>query len=302
MKKRFISFLLVFVAAGGLFTPAYGQQATAQEAAASTQKATIAAAPPASAAPAVQTSPAKAGASEQKERAPSPIIGQQADRLLRQMGDYLKAAGQFSFHAEITYDDLLPSGQKIQLGASYDTLIRRPDRVYAQFQGETGGKRFWYDGKTITLYDSRHHVYGTEEAPPAIDPMFDHLTKAFGFTPLFSDLVYSDPYAVLTQNVQYGFHAGSTRVEGEPCHHLAFQEKMIDWQIWIEEGTQRLPRKLVITYKTLPGAPQFVAVFSQWDLVAPAPDGLFAADLPDDAARIAFLNMANKQKKEGAAQ
>jgi len=289
MKKRFVLFLVVLVAAGGILALAHGKQAAAQQAVTPAQ-------------PAASAAPSKESAGEQKEATPRPVIGPQADRLLRQMSDYLKAARQFSFHAEIAYDDLLPSGQKIQLGASYDALIRRPDRLYAQFQGETGDKRFWYDGKTITLYDSKHHAYGTEEAPPAIDAMLDHLTKVIGFTPPFSDLVYSDPYAVLTRNVHYGFYAGSTQVESERCHHLAFQDKTIDWQIWIEEGTQRVPRKLVITYKTLPGAPQFVAVFSRWDFAAPAPDGVFAADLPADATRIAFLNMTNKQKKEGAAQ
>jgi hypothetical protein len=292
MKKRFVLFLVVVVAAGGIFALAHGKQAAAQ-------KAVTPAQPPA---PAVPAAPAKESAGEQKAAAPGPVIGQQADRLLRQMSDYLKAAKQFSFHADIVYDDLLPSGQKIQLAASDDVLIRRPDRIYAEFEGERGSKRFWYDGKTVTLYDSRHHVYGTEEAPPAIDAMLDHLTKAIGFAPPFSDLAYSDPYTVLTQNVQYGFYAGMTQVGGERCHHLAFQEKKIDWQIWIEDGTQLVPRKLVITYKTLPGAPQFMAVFSHWDLVTPAPEGMFATDLPSGAARIAFLTMANKQAKGGEAQ
>ena len=213
------------------------------------------------------------------------------------MSDYLKAAKQFSFHAEISYDDLLPSGQKLQLAATDDVLVRRPDRIYSEFEGETGGKRFWYDGKTITLYDSKHHVYGTEEAPATIDAVLDHLMKVFGFSPPFSDLLHSDPYAILTKNVQYGFYAGLTQVEGQRSHHLAFQEKKIDWQVWIEDGVQCVPLKLVITYKTLPGAPQFIAVFSHWDLAAPAPDSMFAANLPSGADRITFHTTATAEKK-----
>jgi hypothetical protein len=292
MKKHLLLCLVVVVAAGGIFALAHGKQAAAQKAVTPAQPSALA----------VPVAPAKESAREQKAEAPGPVIGQQADRLLRQMSDYLKVANQFSFHADIVYDDLLPSGQKIQLAASDDVLIRRPDRIYAEFQGETGDKRFWYDGKTITLYDSRHHVYGTEEAPPSIDAMLDHLAKVIGFAPPISDLAYSDPYAVLTQNVKYGFYAGMNQIGGERCHHLAFQEKLIDWQIWIEDGTQLVPRKLVITYKTLPGAPQFMAVFSRWDLVTPAPDGMFTAYLPSGAARITFLTMANKQTKGGEAQ
>jgi len=292
MKKCFVLFLVIFVGIGSSYALAHGKQAAAQ-------KAAKAATP---AAPAAVDPPAKESDGEQKEASPGRVIGEQADRLLRQMCDTLKAAGQFSFHADILYDDLLASGQKVQLAAADKVLIRRPDRIYAEFQGETGDKRFWYDGKTMTLYDPKHHVYGTEEVPATIDAMLDHLIKAIGFAPPLSDLAYGDPYAVLTQNVQYGFYAGLTQVGGEPCHHLAFQEKKIDWQIWIEDGTRWVPRKLVITYKTLPGAPQFMATFSHWDFATPAPDGVFSANLPPDAARIAFLTMAQKQSKEGGAQ
>ena len=287
MKKSIVLFLLLFSVAAAAYSSAHGKQATVP-------KTVTPAQPAAGAAPAA---PAKESAKEQKDVTQGAVIGPQADRLLRQMSDYLKAAKQFSFHAEIAYDDLLPSGQKLQLGASHDVLVRRPDRTYVEFQGERGGKRFWYDGKTITLYDSAHDVYATEESPPTIDGMLDHIMKVFGFSPPLSDLLYSDPYAVLTQNVQYGFYAGVTQVDGERCHHLAFQEKKIDWQIWIEDGTQWVPRKLVITYKTLPGAPQFMAVLSHWDLVSPAPDGMFTANLPPGTDRITFQASAAAEKK-----
>jgi hypothetical protein len=126
--------------------------------------------------------------------------------------------------------------------------------------------------------------------------------KVMGFSPPFSDLLHSDPYAILTKNVQYGFYAGLTQVEGQRSHHLAFQEKKIDWQIWIEDGVQCVPLKLVITYKTLPGAPQFIAVFSQWDLMAPAPDGMFAANLPSGADRITFHTKTTAEKKTKGGQ
>jgi len=41
-----------------------------------------------------------------------PIINPQADKLLREMGEYLKNAQQYSFQAEITFDDLPPSDKR----------------------------------------------------------------------------------------------------------------------------------------------------------------------------------------------
>ena len=57
-------------------------------------------------------------------------------------------------------------------------------------------------------------------------------------------------------------------MNGRSCRTLAFVEKDIDWQIWIENGPQLTPCKLVITYKTQPAQPQFTAVFTRLGLRA----------------------------------
>jgi hypothetical protein len=240
----------------------------------------------------------KGSAPAAPQKIQTPAVAAQADRMLRDASDYLKAAQQLSFHAEITHEDLLPTGQKIQLAASYDVAVRRPDRVYTEYWGDAGGRRFWYDGKTITLYDPTLGVYASEPAKPTIDTTFEHIIKVLGFTPPLSDLMTSDPYATLRKNVLFGFDVGSTQVEGVRCHHLAFVERDIDWQVWIEDGTQWVPRKVVITYKSVPGAPQFSAVLSDWDFATRPPDALFTPQLPPGADRISFLAAAEAGKKQ----
>ena len=220
-----------------------------------------------------------------------PVIDPRTDKLLQAMGDYLKTAKQYSFHAEITFDELLPSGQKIQYAASNDVAVHRPDRIYAEQQSDLGGKRFWYYGKNITLMDVNLGVYATESVPDNIDDAMDHLMEKFGFSPPLVDLVYQNPYDTLIENVEFGFYVGLHNVEGVRCHHLAFVQKYIDWQIWIEDGKHMVPRKLTITYKTVPESPQFTAVLSEWDLDARLPDALFNADLTstENLEKIEFL-------------
>ncbi|CAI8767850.1 DUF2092 domain-containing protein [Methylococcus capsulatus] len=228
------------------------------------------------------------------------VIGPQVDLLLRQMGDYLKSAKEFSVHVDALYDDLLASGQKIQLAASDDISVRRPDRFRVRYRTDMGGKRFWYDGKTFTLLDEAHGTYAVEQTPAGIDATLDYLIGRLGFTPPLSDLLYSDPYATLKQHVVFGFQAGMSDVEGTPCHHLAFVGKNVDWQLWIEDGKLPLPRKLVITYKTLPGAPQYMAVLSDWDFATHLPDSAFSAVIPPKADRIGFLKAAVSAGQERA--
>ena len=248
--------------------------------------------------PAAKPSPESKSPATQTSKGEAVVVDPRADRLLRAMGDYLKAAKEFSFHAEITFDDVQASGQKIQFGATNDISVRRPDRIYADYKGDIDRKCFWYDGQTVTLYDGDHNVYATEKVPPSIDAALDYVSKQLGFDPPLSDFIYDNPATVLRQEVISGSDLGETHVAGVSCQHLAFVEKNIDWQIWIETGKAYVPRKFVITYKTCPGAPQFVAVLSNWDFATPLSDALFSADLPPDVGRISFLKAAEPMTKE----
>jgi hypothetical protein len=47
-----------------------------------------------------------------------PVVAEQADRLLKEMGAYTGSAEQFPFHADIAFDHVLPSGRKLQFSAA----------------------------------------------------------------------------------------------------------------------------------------------------------------------------------------
>ena len=66
-----------------------------------------------------------------------------------------------------------------------------------------------------------------------------------------------------------GVDPGLTRcglgvVDGVECEHLAFRGPDTDWQIWIETGAKPVPRKYVITSKTVAGAPQYTLRIKEW--------------------------------------
>jgi hypothetical protein len=70
-------------------------------------------------------------------RAPSdtsgttPAVAEPADELLKQMSAYIGSAGQFTFHADITFDRVLPSEEKLQYVAIEDVALRtlKPRRM-----------------------------------------------------------------------------------------------------------------------------------------------------------------------------
>ena len=245
---------------------------------------------------------APAWSAEAPKKTKAPDIESKAREVLKQMCDYLKNLQQFSVQAEITEDVLLTSGQRIQYSRSVEASVRRPDRLRAESVGDTDDRQLIYDGKTITLMDRTKNFYTTIPAPPEIDAALEHAVQAFNLRAPLADLIYTKAYENLTAGVLSGFYVGQSKVQGVPCHHLAFRQKDIDWQIWIEDGPTPVPRKFLITDKKAQGL-QFTAVFTKWNTSPQFQEGLFTFVAPEKAEKIDILPAAapatpkKKQKK-----
>jgi hypothetical protein len=103
------------------------------------------------------------------------------------------------------------------------------------------------------------------------------------------DFVHANAYDILMQDVTAAFVVGKAVIEGVRCDHLAFRNPGVDWQLWVQEGAQPLPRKLVITSTDVPGTPQFSVVLTKWSLAPTFGAGFFDFTAPKDARRIDFL-------------
>ncbi len=217
-------------------------------------------------------------------------IEARADRILRAMSDYLQAADQFTFQADVSYDAVLVSGQKIQYGGTGEISVHRPDHLRVEHRGDEKDLRVVFNGKMLTLHDVRADLYAQKEMTADIDTAVDRMFERFGFSVPTADLVYADPYSTLTASVDRGFHVGLHAVQGVRCHHLAFSQESIDWQIWIEDGPRPLPRKLLITYKDEPGSPQYATQLSRWHFGPRISDAYFEFDPPPGAGRMEFLS------------
>jgi len=218
--------------------------------------------------------------------APARSVEPRAEQELKRMSDFLAKLPHFALEAEETFDEL-PDGQlRRQLTNVRRVAVERPNHVAADATGDTLNRAAWYDGRTVTVLDKEHNVYATIEAPGTIDATFDKLQDEYGVVLPLADLLYSDPYAVLMAGVTYGRYLGIHQAAGVACHHLAFSQDTIEWQIWIDAGEKPLPRKLVISYVQEPGEPQYSAVIRRWTLDAKVPEGLFTFEPPEGAHKI----------------
>ena len=225
-------------------------------------------------------------------------IDAEADRILREMGEYLKTAEEFSFHADISYDAVYDTGEKVQYGGKSAVSIRRPNRFLVAAVGDEYRRQVFYDGSKLTLFDVQKNLYAVTEVPNKIDDALDLAFEKFGLTVPLADFAYADPHAVLTENAEYGQVIGVHGCGDKRCNHLLFTQETIDWQIWIETGARPVPRKLVITYKTEPGSPQYEARLSGWEFNPRLSDHAFTFHPPEGSSEIEFLSGRGQEAEE----
>lgn len=216
------------------------------------------------------------------------------EQIFQQMGDFLAQQKAFSFQADVAVDEVSSSGQKIQFGAQTQYVVVRPNKLYANYKGDRRQANFYYDGTSFTMEDTNKNLYATIAASSDINTLVDSLQERYDLTLPMGDLVSTDTYQKILANVASKAtsisYIGIGAVNGVACHHLAFSNEDLDWQIWIKVNDPPLPCKFIITYKNEPESPQYTAVLSNWDFSLKASDDAkFTFTPPANAVKIEFL-------------
>jgi hypothetical protein len=202
-------------------------------------------------------------------------IDPNADRMLRQMTDYLAGLKNFRFQSSSVDEVVTTTGRKIQVSADSIVSVSRPNRAQSDRIGAENGLEFWYDGKSMSLYCKANNTYSTATAPATLDEAIDAARKQYKIEAPGADLLFSHPYDILTEQVKSGLFVGRESVGGLPANHLAFEGDEVDWQIWIQDGPEPLPLRFVITTKTMKEQPQFQVELSHWEPRAKLDDATF---------------------------
>jgi len=215
--------------------------------------------------------------------APDPL------QVLQKMCDFLKSQQQFTYKAEVVDDQVYQGGKKLQYGIEMETFVRRPAQLRVNAEGDLVDKQFYFDGKTITLYDKDHNVYGVLPVPPDIESALEKANKEFGVRVALTDLASPNLWEFLNKRIKNAIYVGLHKVRGVPCHHLAFDGAVAHVQVWIEAGDKPLPRKVVMTAEKAPGSPEWMAYLYDWNLSPQLEDNLFVFTPPDGAQKIKFI-------------
>ena len=222
-------------------------------------------------------------------QAQDPQVDPAATRILKRMTDYLGGLQKFSVHTQNSLEDELDSGHRIDIDVSASVIVSRPNKILAERKGDLIDQVFYYDGKTLTLYNPSDKVYATVSAPGTIEETLDFARESLGLAVPVADLVYRNAFPLLMQDVNLAVVVGKAVIGGVKCDHLLFSRPGVDFQVWVAESGNPLPHKYVVTDTSTPARLSITTVMSDWNVAPTVSDARFTFVPPPGTKQITFL-------------
>lgn len=226
------------------------------------------------------------------EEAPPPVkaaISEDAGAAVAQM-DRTLSAPETSFTARTERVYLDETGQPLHIFQTMNVVMHRPDRLKIEVAGDDGSHDLFYDGKSVSIFSPDSNSYAVLAAPGGIasaaNEVMDKLNIDF---PLVNFFAVSSDQSLL-QGVVGGWQVGTSMIDGVECRHLFFYKRGgTDLELWVENNGAALPHRLIVTYRLLPGQPNFTAEFTNWDSRAHPADSVFAFQAPAAAKQVDLI-------------
>ena len=221
------------------------------------------------------------------ETAHQTAVGPDALDALARMGKTLSAQ-QFSFQSRTFRSYAGPNGELLHIAHTTRTIYSRPDRLSVSVTGDDGSTKMLYDGKTLVLYAVEAKLYVSLPVTGGIEKALDLLEERTGTDFPLADLLSDNPAEAVASGITSGGKVGTSMIDGVRCNHFFFEQAAddLELELWLEDNEQALPRRFVVTYRSLPGRPIFIAELSGWDFSIRPPDSDFVFQPPAGVTQV----------------
>jgi hypothetical protein len=233
-----------------------------------------------------------------------PVISEEASAALQRMGRTL-GAEQFWFEAKTirVYSDA--GGEPLHIFHTIKVTVRRPNKLLADVTGDDGSEKLVFDGKTLTIFSAEDKKYASASVPEGttIDGMLKEAIGRYGIDFPLADFLSEAPNKAFLSGVTSGRVVNTVTIESAPYDHLFFsQPPGIELELWLPKTGQALPCRLIVTYRFLPGQPNLIAEFSDWNFNIHPTDAEFVFQPPADAVQVALKPPAPTAATAGKAK
>jgi len=230
----------------------------------------------------------------------NPALSEEASKILTRMTDFISAAPAFYMVAYGGNEELQQDGQLLESGAQLELAIQRPSQANLRVDSRDGtGATIILDGNAISVFSVIENIfyYDTTHQPGDINESLDFLAAQLGVPRPLRYFLSKDLTASLSR-VQTGYYVGESTIAGVLCDHLALRNEMLDVQLWIEKGSEPVPRRMLILHKDIKGRPRAWLQFSEWDFSPKLSERTFTLSPPRNAERFRFFEDTFAEESE----
>jgi hypothetical protein len=123
--------------------------------------------------------------------------------------------------------------------------------------------------------------------------MIKEAKKRVGFDFPLEDFLSQTSDQALLSGVTEGKIVNQVTIDGAPANHLTlFQPPGLELELWLGADEKALPKRLFITYRSIPGQPNFIATFSDWNFSVTPTDADFTFQAPEGAKQVELKSAA----------
>jgi hypothetical protein len=215
-----------------------------------------------------------------------PAISEEAGSAVSRMGKALLAK-ELSFTAKTIRVYLDESGQPLHIFHTLKVVVRRPGGLVVHSTGDDGPHDLFYDGKSVAIFFPDRKQYTVIGVAGDISSALGEVQNKFAIDFPLVDFFAEAPDKSFLSGVTAGWQVGTSKVDGVECQHLLFSQRGgIDLELWVENNDAAIPHRLIVTYRLLPGQPEFIAEFANWVIAAHPSGAEFTFQPPADATKV----------------
>jgi hypothetical protein len=186
-------------------------------------------------------------------------------------------------------DTISSTNEQITHDINISAALKRPDKIVVKKSGYEN-VQFYFNGQKLVAYNPLTQNFASESLPGDINSLISTL-GGYEIEAPMAEFFGNEPLTVLLRDVDVGRYIELSGVRGVSCHHIAFRQENVDWQLWVEAGETPLIRRFRITTKTLTGSPSYTVDFLEWQINPNTLDTQFEFDVPAGSTQVDFKEL-----------
>ena len=212
-----------------------------------------------------------------------------AVEVLNKMAAYTSSLDKFVLTGEVHGDARLDAGLIVSNPAEITVKIDRPGSLHASNFDGVNTKNIYLNDGSLTVFGTERNFYAHASVPKDIEEGMSFALEELEVEAPLAELFFAKrTLETLLGETEVIYLTDKSRIRGVDCHHIAVRGPDVDVQLWVEEGSQPVPRKMLMTMKWEGGSPRYSAI-PDWKPVDSFDSATFEFKPPEGAMEIQFV-------------